>query len=345
MRDFPSLALACALTAFGSAMIAVSPSAAPAAVPQTARALRVGAELLDWIGLVGRNAERAEPAADDLANAVRRILSTGEDISPEVAQLLRRDLQALKTAGFVDASLLRLMSKRPDICEPAWNLATKLRLRDMAPRLAKLSDELGERALSVMKALATNVTEDEAVLFMRGLSGRTLGRRQVEDVVRALENSGLNHLEVGEAWECISRAQLSKGAKKAVSGLRDGGEVVKGQHNKVHGIDGVGAAEDGRPVIFEFSMYHRKKLEDTADGHQLSASWIAERWNLAMGDPARIAEFRRVGVHEKYLRKVDAADTAAWLRKFVPAHESALTDSNRIAAGLGPQDLFVLGGN
>jgi hypothetical protein len=276
-------------------------------------------------------------------------MKAGEDISPQVAEVIRRDfgMGILKVTSTVDAPLLRLLSKNPDICEPALRLVTRpgLRLRDWAPRIEKLSRELGDRAPSVLRALGTSISGDDAVLFMRGIAGRALSRKNINKVADALENSGLNSREMGEAWECISRAQLSKGANKATSGLREGGEVVSGQYNKVHGIDGVGAAEDGRPVIFEFSMYRQKALGETADGVQLSPSWTAKRWNLAMDDPTLVAEFRRVGVDQKYLQKMDVNVTATWPRKLVVVHDSALTDANRMAAGLGPQDLFVLGGN
>ena len=121
--------------------------------------------------------------------------------------------------------------------------------------------------------------------------------------------------------------------------------VVPGQFNGVHGIDGVGAAADGRPVIFEFSMDRAKALGQTVDGHQLSPSWTSARWNKAMDDPKLVENFRKVGVAEEYLVKVDPTVTKSWPRKLVVAHDSALTDANRMAAEIGPQDLFVLGGN
>jgi hypothetical protein len=51
------------------------------------------------------------------------------------------------------------------------------------------------------------------------------------------------------------------------------------------------------------------------------------------------------GVDPRYLREVSEAEAGTWSRKLVVAHESALTDSNRLRAGIRTDDLFVLGGN
>ena len=78
---------------------------------------------------------------------------------------------------------------------------------------------------------------------------------------------------------------LSGGSNRPVSGLREGSEVVAAQFNGVHGIDCVGAAVDGKPVIFEFSMDSAKALREMTDGVQLSPQWTAAKWNRAMERP------------------------------------------------------------
>ena len=315
------------------------------AAMQVSTGAHVAEELLTWLGRAARGSEHAAPAIADATAAVRQLAKSGEEISPAVAKLIQRDIRAIRSGVQIDVALLRSMSRHPELCEDAWNLATKLGIRNVGPRVEQISADLGERAPELLRVLSTTVAEDDAVLYMRGVAGRTLSQKQMVKTANAIEKSGLSTRDMGEAWECVSRAQLSAGVCKLKSGLREGGEVVKAQFNGVHGIDGVGAAADGRPVIFEFSMYRAKVLNDTADGFQLSPGWTSAKWNEAMKVESLVAAFRRVGVDPRYLRDVSAAEAGTWSRKFVPAHESALKDSNRLRAGIGPDDLFVLGGN
>ena len=334
--------VACAFTLLLSD-VGIAPTSAWAS-PQVAKVASVADDLLKWISKLRKLDGEAAMAADEVTEILKGIQKSGGDISSEVAELMRRNWSQLGR-GVLDSDLLLLLSKRPDICEPAFDLAIRLQLRSLAPRLAKLSEELGEKAPNLMKALATKFDKEQAILYMKGISGRMLSQKQVGRVAEALEQSALSTQEMGGAFECLTRAQLSRGTNKSLSGLREGGEVVSSQYNKVHGIDGVGATPDGRPVIFEISMYKNKALGETVDGVQLSPAWTADRWNKAMDVPELIAEFRRIGVNESHLRKVTTVDTVTWPRKLVVAHDSALTDANRMAAEIGPKDLFVLGGN
>jgi hypothetical protein len=154
--------------------------------------------------------------------------------------------------------------------------------------------------------------------------------------------------DIHNALRWVARAQLSGGALKSRSGLKEGSRVLVGKHDSKHGIDGIGVGPDGKPVIFEFSMYDKKALGLDTDGLvQLSPEWVADRWSklVAVATPARLDELRAAGIDPKWLKPVAADDAGSWARKLVVAHDSALTDTNRLAAKLGPGDLMILGGD
>ncbi len=319
---------------------------ASAQVATVKAATKVVDELLGWLSK-GRGIRVSPERADDLIDALRSVARQGDDIVPEVAALIRRDIASLPV-GVCDTTLLKFLSSNPAARDGAWSLALKAAVRDAGPRLERLTAGLGDSAGSIMGKLATTLDGREAALLMRGLGGRMLSREQVLDVV-----SGFRRLEVspgiqGELFESVARAQLSRGALKNMSGLKDGGVVIVGKYNQIHGLDGIGAATDGKPVIFEFSMYESKVLQADANGMvQLSPGWVADRWSkLVTGaTPEQLSDLRRVGIDRAWIRPITGEEAAKWSRKLVVAHESALTDLNRRNAQLGGDDLLLLGGN
>lgn len=72
---------------------------------------------------------------------------------------------------------------------------------------------------------------------------------------------------------------------------------------------------------------------------------MADRWNklIENATPQQLDELKAIGIDPKWLRKVTPEEAAQWTRKLVAAHQSALTDANRLAAELGPDDLLLLG--
>ena len=334
--------IACVL---GSNTLTFAPRPTPAS-RQVVSALRNVDELIEWIAKAAKLKTVAPEVADDLTRVVRDLARFGDDVAPEVAAIVKRDIDRIPRGAF-DADLLRLMSKNAAVREGAWALAMKAKVREPGARLAQLASDLGAEAPVTMGRLAALLDTQDCAVLMRGLSPRMLSRSQVDQIVNGLRKAELSPTAQGEVFEAVSRAQLSGGALKAKSGLKDGVKVVVGKHNSKHGIDGIGADPDGRPVIFEFSMYDKKTLSPDVDGlAQLSPEWVADRWSkmIASASPSRLAELKQIGVDAKWLKPVAASDAGAWARKLVVAHEAALTDANRLAAKLGPNDLMVLGG-
>ena len=347
MKDCPrSLARAALVIALCSAAFPSEPSwarphFAPQAASSTAKAASaVLAELLEWVGKYGRKIASVE-AVDDVTLALQKMRSAGTEVSGEVSALLKRDLAKI-TAGKVDEVLLAVLSSKPSICEPAWNIVVRTDLRDLGPRVKVLAQELGEKAPRVFKAIDTQCDNDATVALFKGLSGRQLSRRQVEEIADAFRKTDLDSVARGEAFECVARAQLSHGVQKSQSGLRDGSRVICGKYNEVNGIDGIGVAADGRPVIFEFTMDRQKDLASTK---QLSPDWTTDRWNRLLQEKTSIKdELKQAGIDDRWLRQVTAEDARSWPRKLVAANESAINEANRLAAEIKMDDLFVLGG-
>ena len=303
-------------------------------------------ELIEWLAKAAKLKTVAPEVADDLTRVLNDLARYGDDIAPEVASIIRRDIDRIPR-GALDADLLRLVSKDSTVREGAWALALKAKVREPGARLAQLARDLGSEASTTMGRLAALLDTQDCAVLMRGLSPRTLSRAQVEQITAALRKAELSPTAQGEVFEAVSRAQLSGGALRAQSGLKEGGRVVVGKHNSKHGIDGIGAGQDGRPVIFEFSMYDKKALGPDVDGLvQLSPEWVADRWSkmIAAASSDRLAELKAIGVDSKWLKPITPSEASGWSRKFVVASESALTDANRLAAKLGPNDLMVLGG-
>lgn len=321
------------------------PTVVAASQPQVTRVLKYADEVVESFRTAVKSGMDAK-VADEAIAAVRQFTKGGDDLTPAVATLLRRDSARLR-AGLMDADLIRAMSRRPAAAESIMSIALQSQLSGTGPRLLRLCDELGDKADRVLPAISKGFSTSEQVTLVKGLGGRMLSRSEVEEVttaLSALQRGGLDSVASGEVYETISRIQLSRGALKAKSGLKEGGEVIVGKHNGVNGIDGIGAAADGRPVIFEFTMDRVKDFRKQSPP-QLSPKWTAERWNLLMESE----EFKRAlagaGVDSKWLRKVSETEARAWSRKLVAAHESALSGSNRLAAELGPDDLLLLGRN
>ena len=339
----PTLAISVMLVTVVMCAAAVAPSPAPAPMQVKALAKNID-ELIEWIYKGAKQLPKAQ--ADEVVDVLRRYGAKGDDIAPEVASILRRDLNSA-AQGVLDADLLRLMSRAPTVREGAWALALKAKVREPGARLTQLAADLGTEAPTAMGRMAALMDTQDCAVLMRGLSPRMLSRSQVEQIVAGLKRAELSPTAQGEVFESVARAQLSGGALKARSGLKEGSRVIVGKHNSKHGIDGIGVGPDGKPVIFEFSMYDKKALGPDTDGLvQLSPEWVADRWSkmVAAATPARLDELRAMGVDPKWLNPVAAADAGSWARKLVVAHDSALTDTNRLAAKLGPDDLMVLGG-
>ncbi len=336
--------------AFMGALLFGSLGAAPHARPaprQVSAAVKQVDELVEWVAKAARLKSVSPGVAEEVTRALRALAKYGDDIAPEVADLIRRDIDEIPS-GLLDVDLLRFLSKNGVAREGAWALALKAKVREPGARLAQLAADLGTEAPAAMGRMAALMDTQDCAVLMRGLSQRMLSRPQVEQIVAGLKRAEISPTAQGEVFESVARAQLSGGALKSRSGLKDGSRVLVGKHNSKHGIDGIGVGPDGKPVIFEFSMYDKKALGPDTDGLvQLSPEWVADRWSklVAVATPARLDELRAAGIDPKWLKPVAADDAGSWARKLVVAHDSALTDTNRLAAKLGPGDLMILGGD
>jgi hypothetical protein len=313
---------------------------------QVGAAVRAIDDLIEW-AVKMRKALPEPHMADDAIDALRGVAKTGDDVAPEVVELFKRDFHKVRP-GAIDPQFIRMMSRAPAVRDAVWDIALKVPAKGTGQVLASLVDDLGPRAPSVLSRISTQLSSEEAAVLIRGLTPRLLSQDRVQELKKVFQRVDMASIDQGELFEAVARAQISGGALKAKNGLKEGARVVKGQHNSRHGIDGIGAGPEGRPVIFEFSMYERKVLDADANGlTQLSPEWVADRWNkmIAAAPAGRIEELNRLGIDEQWLKPTSAKEVLTWSRKLVVADESALTDANRLAAKLGPDDLLVLGKN
>lgn len=342
MRTLVMLTIAACLAFSSGPLLGAEPTREPTQVSTVLRQLD---DAIEWATRM-RKALPDPTDADRLLDALATLSRQGEDISPEVLALLKRDYLAKCTASTIDPTLLRLMTHRPELRDVVWELATKAPVRDVGPRLKFLAEELGAGATRVLAAITRQMPEYEWQLLMRALNRNTLSSEQIGALVEAIARLDIAPTQMGELYEVVARQLLTSGQLRVKAGLKPGSKVVAGKHNAIHGIDGIGAAPDGVPAIFEFSMYPGKKLASDSEGLvQLSHPWIASRWNelIDSASPERLEELAQIGIDRKWLRTVSEQDVKTWLRRFVAAHESALSDANKMAAGLGPDDLILLG--
>lgn len=316
--------------------------------PQVGTAVKAVAKNVDdvlrWLKVIKGGAAQAD-VVDDLSRAVVNCSAAGTDLSDDVVRLLKRDIGKL-AAGNIDEALLIMMSKNPKVCESAWNIAVRTGMRDVAPRVEILVKELGDKAPRLLKGIEQQFDVDNIVCFFKGMSGRQLSRRQVESFTDALRKTDLDSVAQGDAFECVGRAQFARGVQKSKTGLKDGSPVIGGKYNEANGIDGIGVTSNGTPVIFEFSMDRAKDLAKSSEPAQLSRAWTSDRWSrMIESQPATVQKLSDMGIDGKWLRAVRAEDIGSWSRKLVLANESAITNANRMAAELGPDDMFALGGN
>lgn len=328
-------------------MIALVASACPVrqavASPQAAQAAKYLDELLEWAVKAGKNLPN--PAVgDELVDLLKAMATKGDELSPMVVELIKRNLKNIPV-GVLDEELLKVMSANPELAESALQLAMKAAVRKPGARIAMMIKDLGPGAPTTLAKLVASLTDEEATILMKAWN-RLLSGSDWTKLAAALERADLPPRVKGEIFESLTRFQLSKGALRSKSGLKQGGKVIAGQYNGVHGIDGIGAAEDGSPVIYEISMFKDKALTADANGLvQLSPTWVADRWNklIENATPQQLDELKAIGIDPKWLRKVTPEEADRWIRKLVAAHQSALTDANRFAAQLGPDDLLLLG--
>ena len=324
----------------GTAPVAAQASAIGRAA---AKSGEIVGDLLRWIGAVGPKALRAGEDADealaDLTKALSRMKSAGRDVSTDVAEALRKNIATLPRCVLRDDELFALASSSSSHCERLFAVAKVHPIENMGARLSRLVVECPEYGDDVLKFLSKVDSEAEGAWILRALSGREVNTKDINLALNACSKATSPNA-AGELFEVIARQQSVIGVNRAKLGLKRGSHVLDGKYNRKHGLDGIGVAEDGRPVIMEFTINGKKSLENTG---QLSPTSTASGWNKFIEDPARLKQVRELGVREEFLKPVSADTAASFGRKLVAPTDDCLTEANRLAAGLEMDDLVVLG--
>ena len=149
------------------------------------------------------------------------------------------------------------------------------------------------------------VLRGKLYLFLaRSIDGKTVSNKQILSVVNDFKSIGDNSRTAAEVFEVIARNQLATGINRINTGLMKYSRVVEGQYNAIHGIDGIGVALDGRPVLMEFTIDGSKNLAKT---EQLSGAWCAKKWNLLIdANPGLKDELIEAGMKPEHWRKITA---------------------------------------
>lgn len=221
--------LACLLIA----LVAIAgPVREAIALPQVARAAAHLDELLEWAIKGGKNLPNLA-VRDELVDLLKAMATKGDELSPVVVELIKRHLKDIPV-GVLDEELLKVMSTSPELAESALQLAMKAAVRKPGARIAMMAKDLGPGAPTTLAKLVASLTDEEATILLKAWN-RLLSGSDWTKLAAALERADLAPRVKGELFESITRFQLSKGALRSKSGLKQGGKVIAGQYNGVHG--------------------------------------------------------------------------------------------------------------
>lgn len=274
-----------------------------------------------------------------LQRTIRRDVSKSNSISKSTFHLLQANRKSLSSRHLSDPAFVRFIEENPNLAEQAVDIAARFPIRNIGQRLDDLAVQSAGSARQILEVLP-RLPESEAMAFLRGIDGRELSNHQIAPLVKSLSES-TNPNVAADAFELLARRQFETGAMRVRAGLKPGSTVIDGRFDRIHGIDGIGVGNDGRPIIFEFTIDRAKRLSRTGE---LSPQWTAERWNrLVAAQPDKIQELVRDGMDPAYVRPLASEEAGSLSRKLVGHTDQVLTDTNRLYAGLSMDDLIVLG--
>ncbi|MDA9934885.1 hypothetical protein N9B88_03855 [Rubripirellula sp.] len=233
------------------------------------------------------------------------------------------------------------ISKYPDLAPDAAGILQKLPSLECGRLLSKLSKESPRYSQQAVKHIASSFPEQTLGLLARCTSGRTVSNKQILAVIDEFRKIGDNGATAGDMFELIARSQMSFGTNSIRAGLKKGSRIIEGQYDSVHGIDGIGVALDGRPVLMEYTIDGSKNLKKT---DQLSGTWCMTRWNKLVDENPKLgSELIKNGMDPSHWKKITADEALKWPRKLIAPDPRCLNETNRLAVGLDANDLILIG--
>lgn len=246
------------------------------------------------------------------------------------------DIRRVATPEF-----LTFIAKHPDLAPDAAAILKKLPTDQCGVLLTRLSKESPLYFEKAVKHMGSSCPEETLSLLVRSTSGKTVSNRQILAVVDEFRRIGDKSRTAADMFEVIARSQMATGINRINAGLMKYSKVVEGQYNSIHGIDGIGVALDGRPVLMEFTIDGSKNLAKT---EQLSGVWCMDKWNrLIDSNPNLKDELIEAGMNPEYWKKITADEALKWPRKLIAPDPRCLNETNRLASGLDANDLILLG--
>ena len=293
-----------------------------------ANAVESIAKLFKAAGKAPVPADKLDDLAKNLPSGARTVIEKLAKASPE--------LRRVATPEF-----LSFVAKNPEFASDAAAVLKKFPSEQCGVLLTRLSKESPMYCQKAVKHMAGSCSEETVSLLARSIDGKTVSNKQILSVVNDFKSIGDNSRTAAEVFEVIARNQLATGINRINTGLMKYSRVVEGQYNAIHGIDGIGVALDGRPVLMEFTIDGSKNLAKT---EQLSGAWCAKKWNLLIdANPGLKDELIEAGMKPEHWRKITADEALKWPRKLIAPDPRCLNETNRLASGLDANDLILLG--
>lgn len=180
---------------------------------------------------------------------------------------------------------------------------------------------------------------DEILQLHRILHGKTYSPDTLSKTI-SLAKQYLGPRQAGELTERAGTAAVNASRVPDLQ-IKKGTQLIEGKHNGLHGIDRIGLDPDGHPLIVEFTA--GKNFKEAGDPVQMTADWVAERWNKLLANGASADALRDLGVPEKFLKPgAVSADVVRheFVRKVVVPKDTRI--SNFATTGLdGTKDLIT----
>lgn len=330
----------CAITITFLVIVCVSPSHAYPPVKQAGKIL---GELIYWLSDAKKLGKVADESAELLSETAKRMRAVGDDLHPRLFSYIKKNFNDIPTGVYRDDVLLKFLSQQPDLIESTMRVAEKCPITRLGTTLETIARESPKDFEKAISHLGTaGFKGEQAGFFFKAVGGKPTSQKQIGEVVDAFRNSGVGGGNLaGEMFEVMARQQLAQGTMRIKAGCKPFCRVVSGQHNAIHGIDGISIAVDGKPILFEFTIDANKNLQKTG---QLSPEWCKTRWNLLHAKrPEVLDELVKAGMDPKYAKAWSLTEAKEVPKKLVASTQACLTDANRIAVGLKPEDLFLLG--
>jgi len=231
-----------------------------------------------------------------------------------LAKLIEKYPDLLEVVG--DPQYLKFIEKYFVYIEALYRVAKQVPGKQTVQLFEKLVDMRGgDQVIGVLKDWGTYMGAgkyEDLIHLKRLLDGKTYSPEAVVNVINGFKKAAgegvisLSHW--GDFLEDMAKTAIDSGRMQV--GIKKGSTLIRGQHTGRTGIDLIGVAEDGRPLILEvggWKNFADKGLRDASGMVEMSPAWVADRWNkiFNIADPNElekvIQKFREMGIPPRYL--------------------------------------------